>query len=139
MMNLSDHLCFKTYVLSRYLTSLYKTFLDEISLTYPQYLVMLVLWENGSMRITKIGEFLHLDKATLSSLLKRMENNGLLTRVRSFSDERIVQISLTEKGAKLKEKASHIPFAVQDCLGLPKLTKDQLMSNLDDIITKSKK
>lgn len=134
MMNLSEHLCFKTYAVSRYITSLYKPFLDEISLTYPQYLVMVVLWENGSMSISKIGEFLHLDNGTLTPLLKRMEQNGFLTRVRSSSDERIVQISLTEKGTELKEKANHIPQAVQDCIGISSKKNAQLLSGLNEII-----
>ncbi len=139
MMKLSDHLCFKTYAVSRYITSLYKPFLDKISLTYPQYLVMVVLWENGSMSISKIGEFLHLDNGTLTPLLKRMEQNGFLTRVRSSSDERIVQISLTEKGTKLKKRASHIPKAVQDCIGLSTENNAQLLSGLNEIIDNSKK
>ncbi len=138
-MNLSDHLCFKTYAVSRYITSLYKPFLDEISLTYPQYLVMVVLWENGSMSISKIGKFLHLDNGTLTPLLKRMEQNGFLTRVRCSSDERIVQISLTEKGIKLKEKVSHIPKAVQDCIGLSSQKNAELLSRLNEIIDNSKK
>jgi len=138
MMSLSDHLCFKTYAVSRYITSLYKPFLDKIPLTYPQYLVMVVLWENGSMSIGKIGEFLHLDNGTLTSLLKRMEESGLLTRTRSSSDERIVLISLTERGTGLKEKASHIPEAVQDCIGLSSEKNVQLLSGLNEIIANSK-
>lgn len=138
MMHLSEHLCFKTYAVSRYITNLYKPFLDKISLTYPQYLVMVVLWENGSMSIGKIGKFLHLDNGTLTPLLKRMEQNGFLTRVRSSSDERIVQISLTEKGIELKKKAIHIPKAVQDCIGLSSDKNIQLLSGLNEIIDNSK-
>lgn len=138
MMNLSEHLCFKMYAVSRYITSLYKPFLDEISLTYPQYLVMVVLWENESMSISKIGEFLYLDNGTLTPLLKRMEQNGFLTRVRSSSDERIVQINLTKKGIELKKKANHIPQAVQDCIGLSNIKNLQLLSVLNEIIDNSK-
>jgi len=137
-MNLSEHLCFKTYAVSRYITSLYKPFLDEISLTYPQYLVMVVLWENGSMNISKIGKFLHLDNGTLTPLLKRMEQTGFLMRVRSSSDERIVQISLTEKGTKLRKKANHIPQAVQACVGISNEKSAQLLSGLNEIIDNSK-
>ncbi|MEO7049592.1 MAG: MarR family transcriptional regulator [Ferruginibacter sp.] len=137
-MNLSEHLCFKTYAISRYITSLYKPFLDEISLTYPQYLVMVVLWENGSMNISKIGKFLHLDNGTLTPLLKRMEQTGFLIRVRSSSDERMVQISLTEKGTELRKKANHIPHAIQDCIGISKEKSAQLLSGLNEIIDKFK-
>ncbi|OCA80458.1 hypothetical protein BBH99_15435 [Chryseobacterium contaminans] len=135
MIALSEHLCFKTYAVSRYITSLYKPYLDEISLTYPQYLVMLVLWESGEMNIGKIGEHLHLDNGTLTPLLKRMEKNGLLKRTRSQDDERVVLISLTENGRDLKEKAKHIPEAVQACFNLGEGQKKQLMSGLDEILS----
>ncbi|MCJ7935837.1 MAG: MarR family transcriptional regulator [Chryseobacterium sp.] len=135
MMELSEHLCFKTYAVSRYITGLYKPYLDEISLTYPQYLVMVVLWENGGMSIGKIGEYLHLDNGTLTPLLKRMEGNGILTRVRSSDDERVVLISLTEKGRQLKAKAKHIPGAVQKSMNLSKETKTQLMTALDEMLS----
>ncbi|MEJ5105161.1 MarR family winged helix-turn-helix transcriptional regulator [Chryseobacterium sp. MYb328] len=134
-MALSEHLCFKTYAVSRYITGLYKPYLDEISLTYPQYLVMLVLWENGGMNIGKIGEHLHLDNGTLTPLLKRMEKHGLLSRTRSVNDERVVLISLTENGESLKDKARHIPEAVQECFHLDEEKKNQLMSALDEILS----
>lgn len=131
----SDHLCFKTYAVSRYMTGLYKPYLDEISLTYPQYLVMLVLWENGRMNIGKIGEHLHLDNGTLTPLLKRMEKNGLLSRTRSMEDERVVLIDLTDNGKLLKDKAKHIPEAVQKCFNLEEERKKQLKSALDEILS----
>lgn len=136
MIALSEHLCFKTYAVSRYITGLYKPYLDEISLTYPQYLVMLVLWENGEINIGKIGEYLHLDNGTLTPLLKRMEKNGLVSRTRSTSDERIVLISLTDQGKKLKEKAKDIPEIVQRCFHLDQEKEDQLKSALDDILSR---
>lgn len=135
MILISEHLCFKTYAVSRYITGLYKPYLDEISLTYPQYLVMLVLWENGEMNIGKIGEHLHLDNGTLTPLLKRMEKNRLLSRTRSLEDERVVLISLTEEGKALKDKAEHIPEAVQSCFHLDEEKKKQLMSGLDEILS----
>lgn len=131
----SDHFCFKTYAVSRYMTGLYKPYLDEISLTYPQYLVMLVLWENGRMNIGKIGDHLHLDNGTLTPLLKRMEKNGLLSRTRSMDDERVVLIDLTDKGKRLKDKAKHIPEAVQKCFHLDEEKKKQLKSVLDEILS----
>lgn len=135
MIPLSEHLCFKTYVVSRYITGLYKPYLDEISLTYPQYLVMTVLWEYGGMNIGKIGEYLHLDNGTLTPLLKRMERNGLILRTRSSEDERVVLIDLTKDGIQLKDKAKHIPEAVQSCMHLADDVKSQLMASLDEIIS----
>ncbi|MCQ9633557.1 MarR family transcriptional regulator [Chryseobacterium sp. WG23] len=138
MMALSEHLCFKIYALSRYITGLYKPYLDEISLTYPQYLVMVVLWENGEMNIGKIGEHLHLDNGTLTPLLKRMETHHLLTRTRSTEDERVVLINLTENGKILQEKAKHIPEAVQKCIHLNEETKTGLMAALDEMLSSQK-
>ncbi|WP_160138352.1 MarR family winged helix-turn-helix transcriptional regulator [Chryseobacterium sp. c4a] len=135
MIALSEHLCFKTYAVSRYITGIYKPYLDEISLTYPQYLVMLVLWENGEMNIGKIGEHLYLDNGTLTPLLKRMEKNNLVNRIRSKNDERVVLISLTENGKALKEKAKHVPGSVQRCFHLDMKKKKQLMSGLDEILS----
>ncbi|MDC8100115.1 MULTISPECIES: MarR family winged helix-turn-helix transcriptional regulator [Chryseobacterium] len=139
MMALSEHICFKTYALSRYITGLYKPYLDEISLTYPQYLVLVVLWENGGMNIGKIGEHLHLDNGTLTPLLKRMETHELLTRTRSTEDERVVLIHLTEKGKALQEKAKHIPEAVQQCIHLNEETKTVLTAVLDEMLSSQKK
>ncbi|MGE8527260.1 MarR family winged helix-turn-helix transcriptional regulator [Chryseobacterium rhizosphaerae] len=139
MMALSEHICFKTYALSRYITGLYKPYLDEISLTYPQYLVLAVLWENGGMNIGKIGEHLHLDNGTLTPLLKRMETHELLTRTRSTEDERVVLIHLTEKGKALQEKAKHIPEAVQQCIHLNEETKTVLTAVLDEMLSSQKK
>ncbi|MFP3833689.1 MarR family winged helix-turn-helix transcriptional regulator [Chryseobacterium sp. SIMBA_028] len=135
MITLSEHLCFKTYVVSRHMTGLYKPYLDKISLTYPQYLVMLILWENGGMNIGKIGEYLHLDNGTLTPLLKRMEKNGLLSRTRSIDDERVVLIDLTMDGKLLKDKAKHIPEAVQMCFHLDEEKKKHLKSVLDEILS----
>nr|WP_315027783.1 MarR family transcriptional regulator [uncultured Chryseobacterium sp.] len=132
---LSEHLCFKTYAVSRYITGLYKPYLDKISLTYPQYLVMVVLWENGKMNISAIGEHLYLDNGTLTPLLKRMEKNGLLIRTRSSEDERVVLITLTEYGVMLKEKAKHIPEEVEKCIGLERGKKIQTMAVLDEILS----
>lgn len=134
MIAFSEHLCFKTYAVSRYITGLYKPYLDEVSLTYPQYLVMLILWENGEMNISKIGEHLHLDNGTLTPLLKRMEKNGLLNRTRSMDDERVVLINVTEKGKMLKEKVKHIPEAVQSSFHLDGDQRKEFMNTLDEIL-----
>lgn len=135
MIPLSEHLCFKTYAVSRYITGLYKPYLDEISLTYPQYLVMTVLWEYGGVKIGKIGELLHLDNGTLTPLLKRLEKKGLIIRTRSSEDERVVMINLTKNGIRLQDEAKHIPEAVQSRMYLSDEVKPQLMTSLGKIIS----
>jgi len=109
---LDDQLCFKLYAASRAVTRAYKPMLDQLGLTYPQYLVMLVLWQQDELIVSDIGEKLYLDSATLTPLLKRLEVAGLLVRRRAQADERQVIISLTEAGRELQEKARGIPEAV---------------------------
>lgn len=106
---LKNQLCFKFYALSRHITSLYKPLLDELDLTYPQYLVMLVLWEHEVMSVKAVGEQLMLDSGTLTPLLKRLEQKGLLSRNRSTEDERKVNVSLTAEGREANQKAACIP------------------------------
>ncbi|OOR93181.1 MarR family transcriptional regulator [Moraxella caviae] len=116
-LKLSNQLCFPLYSLSRIITSAYRPLLDELDLTYPQYLVLLVLWEHGQMSVGGIGEKLLLDSGTLTPLLKRLEAKGMITRERSQTDERTVLISLTESGKALQEEAYHIPSKLADELG----------------------
>jgi DNA-binding MarR family transcriptional regulator len=106
---LDNQLCFALYSTSLAMTKAYKPLLDALGLTYPQYLVMLVLWEHGSQTVSELGERLFLDSGTLTPLLKRMEAGNLLLRTRSAEDERRVQVSLTPSGRKLKARASKIP------------------------------
>jgi len=106
---LRNQICFPLYSVSRLITKAYKPYLDEMGLTYPQYLVLMVLWENDSISINQISENLLLNTNTLSPLLKRMENMNLLRRNRSSKDERIVIVQLTEKGKNLHTQAAPIP------------------------------
>ena len=106
---LQNQLCFPLYALSRQMTALYKPYLKNLELTYPQYLVMLVLWEHKSLSVKQIGCELRLDSGTLTPMLKRMEETGLLTRNRSTKDERVVNIHLTKEGKLLQKKAIGIP------------------------------
>ena len=106
---LDDQVCFALYSASRAVTSLYRPMLDELGLTYPQYLVMLVLWEQGSTTVKELSSALRLDSGTLSPLLKRMESNGLVRRRRRQDDERSVEITLTERGEALRRKARSVP------------------------------
>ena len=109
---LDNQLCFALYSTSLAMTKLYKSLLSELGLTYPQYLVMLVLWEQDDVTVTALGECLFLDSGTLTPLLKRMEAADLLVRTRSTQDERRVQIALTAAGRKLKARAAKVPECV---------------------------
>jgi len=106
---LSNQLCFQIYNLSKEMVGLYRPLLEDLDITYPQYLVMLVLWEHQKINVKEIGMLLNLDSGTLTPLLKRLEAKQLVLRERSKKDERIVEISLTEKGEKYKVKALCIP------------------------------
>ncbi|CAI1909072.1 MarR family winged helix-turn-helix transcriptional regulator [Serratia proteamaculans] len=115
---LDQQLCFALYSANLALNKVYRKLLSQLELTYPQYLVMLVLWERDEIRVTDIGERLFLDSATLTPLLKRLEIAGLLVRYRATTDERQVIIALTDAGRALREKAQSVPEAVMcatDC------------------------
>jgi DNA-binding MarR family transcriptional regulator len=108
-LKLSNQLCFPIYSVSRLLTKAYKPYLDKIGITYPQYLVLLVLWEQDCISVNTISEKLLLNTNTLSPLLKRMEKQELIQRNRSKDDERSVIVQLTQKGVELKKQAITIP------------------------------
>jgi DNA-binding MarR family transcriptional regulator len=118
LLKLSNQLCFPLYALSRKITSHYLPLLEKIGLTYPQYLVMMVLWEENGLSVKELGHKLMLDSGTLSPLLKKLEDREILVRTRLKEDERVVIISLTETGEKLKEKASEIPEQIKSSLDL---------------------
>lgn len=115
-LKLENQVCFPIYALSRQITALYRPHLDKLGLTYPQYLVMMILWEHKSKTVKELGEILLLDSGTLTPLLKRMEASGLVERKRSDDDERIVNIIITEKGLELKKQAEDIPFKIKEKL-----------------------
>lgn len=104
-LQLQDQLCFALYAASRAVTARYRPLLDELGLTYPQYLVMLVLWERADVSVRELGGALQLESSTLSPLLKRLEANGLVRRERRADDERSVSVRLTEAGTGLRERA----------------------------------
>jgi DNA-binding MarR family transcriptional regulator len=112
MLQLDQQLCFALYSASLAMNKVYRTLLAKLRLTYPQYLVMLVLWERDALTVSEIGERLYLDSATLTPLLKRLEAAGLLDRTRSAEDERQVIISLTTEGRALKKQAGDVPADV---------------------------
>lgn len=109
---LDNQLCFALYSTSLAMTRLYKPLLDELDLTYPQYLAMLVLWERDGLMVSELGERLYLDSGTLTPLLKRLEASGLVARIRDVQDERRVHITLTPAGRKLKARAAGIPGCI---------------------------
>lgn len=108
-LKLDSQLCFALYAATRAMMSTYRSLLEQLGLTFPQYLVMLVLWEAGQSTVKDLGQALYLDSGTLSPLLKRLEAAGLINRTRSAHDERAVEISLTEAGQTLKEQAFLVP------------------------------
>ncbi|MGN2635908.1 MarR family winged helix-turn-helix transcriptional regulator [Nocardia takedensis] len=116
-LQLDNQVCFALYAASRAMTRLYRPLLDGLGLTYPQYLVMLVLWERQPVTVKELGTALELDSGTLSPLLKRLEANGLLTRTRSVEDERSVQVRLTEQGAALRARARTVPRRLAEAIG----------------------
>jgi DNA-binding MarR family transcriptional regulator len=106
---LDNQLCFAFYAATRAIMQAYQPLLEELGLTYPQYIVMLVLWENDGLSVSEIGERLYLDSGTLTPLLKRMEAAGLVSRARSERDERVVLVHLTSAGQRLKKRARTVP------------------------------
>ena len=113
-LKLENQLCFPLYAAAKEVVRKYKPFLDEIDLTYTQYITMMVLWENESMNVKELGSKLYLDSGTLTPLLKKLESKGYITRCRCKEDERNLIIQITEKGDALKEKAANIPNAMTD-------------------------
>ena len=118
-MKLSNQLCFPLYAAARNVTGLYTPWLKPLGLTYTQYIVFLVLWEKDGISVTEIGEKLMLDNGTLSPLLKKLEKAGYVERRRRPEDDRVVEITLTDEGRALREKAEDIPFKVAGCIDLP--------------------
>jgi MarR family transcriptional regulator, organic hydroperoxide resistance regulator len=135
-LKLENQICFKIYSAEREITKLYRNLLEELDVTYPQYLVMLVLWEEKSVTVKELGQKLFLDSGTLSPMLKRMEGNGLLERRRSLEDERTVIISLTQKGENLKDKAQCIPSQLLENLSLDLMELNNLNQTLSTILNR---
>ena len=117
-LKISNQLCFPLYACSKELIKQYREPLQELGLTYTQYLVMMVLWEFGDVSVRELGEKVMLDSGTLTPLLKRLEKQGLITRHREASDERVLIISLTDEGLSLRDRAINVPFIVGRCLKL---------------------
>ena len=135
-LHLQNQLCFPLYALSRQMTALYRPYLEKLDLTYPQYLVMLLLWEHETLSVKRIGCELWLDSGTLTPLLKRMEETGLIRRDRCADDERVVNIHLTKEGKHLQKKAIAIPDHISSELSISNAQLKALKKELSGILNK---
>lgn len=117
-LKLDNQLCFPLYVVSKEIIRRYKPFLDEIDLTYTQYIAMMVMWEEKSICVKDLGSRLFLDSGTLSPLLKALEKKNYIKRSRSKDDERVLNVEITEAGMKLRDEAINIPMQIGKCVSL---------------------
>nr|WP_314496466.1 MarR family transcriptional regulator [uncultured Chryseobacterium sp.] len=136
---LGNQICFPLYVIAKEITGLYRPFLDEIDITYSQYLVMMVLWEKDGLTVNQIGEKLYLDSGTLTPLLKRLEGKGFISRKRKKEDERVVEVFLDQSGRDLQKKASGIPAKMKEKLNLSTEDLLELKETAQKILNKIQK
>lgn len=136
---LSNQLCFPFYVIAKEIAGLYRPLLEELDITYPQYLVMMVLWEHQRLTVNQIGEKLSLDSGTLTPLLKRLETKSYIIRQRKIEDERVVEISLTDVGERLQDKACLIPVKMNEKLNLSETDVRELKEAINKLLEKLKK
>ncbi|MCR5746360.1 MAG: MarR family transcriptional regulator [Lachnospiraceae bacterium] len=130
---IENQLCFPLYACAKEVVRQYRKPLEELGLTYTQYIVMMAFWEHGSMTEGELGRIVHLDSGTLAPLLKRLDKQGLVKRIRPDSNERKLMISLTESGEKLKEKAIKVPEAMNGCIRL----QEEELQLLKDLLSKA--
>lgn len=135
---LDQQICFPLYVLSKEITGLYRPLLEELKLTYPQYLVMIVLWEDDGLGVCDIGKKLFLDSGTLTPLLKRLESKGFINRQRNPEDERVVQLFLTHSGRELKQKACSVPAQLLDKINMKIEELQDLKISINKIVNNIK-
>jgi DNA-binding MarR family transcriptional regulator len=126
-------------VIAKEITGLYRPFLDELDITYPQYLVMMVLWENDGLSVNHIGEKLYLDSGTLTPLLKRLETKGFIMRKRKKEDERVVEVFISETGKALKAKACEIPEKIYKKIDVSEQDWIDLKTSVQKILNKIEK
>lgn len=115
-LKLENQLCFPLYAAAKEVVRAYKPFLDEIDLTYTQYITMMVMWQEKSINVKELGKHLYLDSGTLTPLLKKLEAKGVIRRTRSKADERVLMVNVTEEGMALRDKALDIPVKMQSCM-----------------------
>ena len=133
-LKLENQLCFPLYACSKEVVKRYKPFLDEVDLTYTQYIAMMVMWEQKEITVKKLGEYLYLDSGTLTPLLKKLESKGYILRTRSKEDERNLFVSLTEKGEQLRLRAVDIPVNMGKCMKLSQEEAAQLYQLLYKVL-----
>lgn len=137
-LKLENQLCFPLYAASRDVIKQYKTSLDNLDLTYTQYIVMLVMWERKQITTKEMGRILHLDSGTLTPLLKKMEGKGLVSRKRSEFDERNLTVTITDKGLNLRDEAIEIPNQIAQCNVLDEAETETLYKLLYKIMDAAK-
>ena len=135
-LRLANQLCFPLYACSKEIVKAYKPYLEELDLTYTQYITMMVMWEHKELLVKEVGRYLYLDSGTLTPLLKRLEGKGYIIRQRSEKDERDLIVKLTESGEALKERAADIPLKVGNCVGLDPQKAQALYALLYEILGK---
>lgn len=133
-LKLKNQLCFPLYAVSKEVTRLYKPFLDPLGLTYTQYITMMVLWENDNINVKSLGDKLYLDSGTLTPLLKKLESQGFISRIRNKENERSVFIKLTEDGWNLRECAISVPEQIMGCLKVDPEEAELLYKILNHIL-----
>lgn len=134
VLKLENQLCFPLYVCSKEIVRKYKPFLDEIDLTYTQYITMMVMWEHKQITVKDMGNLLFLDSGTLTPVLKKLEQKGYITRERNEKDERLLNVTITDIGEKLKEKAVEIPYKLSSCVELGQEDAEKLYELLYKIL-----
>lgn len=117
-LKLENQLCFPLYACAKEVVRKYKPFLDELDLTYTQYITMMVFWEHKKLSVKDVGDYLYLDSGTLTPLLKTLEKKGYIVRSRSKEDERVLDVEITDEGMKLREKAIQVPSKIGECIPL---------------------
>ncbi|MBQ7944558.1 MAG: MarR family transcriptional regulator [Lachnospiraceae bacterium] len=133
-LKLENQLCFPLYACAKEVVRRYKPYLDEIDLTYTQYIAMMVLWEKKQMNVKELGRFLYLDSGTLTPVLKKLEAKGYVVRSRSKEDERNLEIHITDEGEALKDKAINIPARIGQCVKLSQEEAGQLYQLLHKLL-----
>lgn len=134
-LKLENQLCFPLYACSKEIVRRYKTYLDKLDLTYTQYIVMMVMWEERELNVKELGDKLFLDSGTLTPVLKKLESKGYVTRERSKIDERTLIVTLTKSGEELKEMALEIPLGMRGCLNINDEEMTQLRNMLNKILS----
>ena len=135
-LKLKNQICFPLYACAKEIVKAYKPYLDELDLTYTQYITMMVMWEHKELRVKEVGKYLYLDSSTLTPLLKRLEEKGYVARRRSTEDERDLIVSVTEKGEALREKALTVPERLAACVKIEPEKTQTLYEILYELLDK---